>query len=56
MRVNYSGDKRRRELAAKEKKEAKAAKMAERKANKGKEPVEGQPEGEGAPEEGDAEE
>ena len=34
MRVNYSGDKRRRELAAKQKKEEKARKMAERKALK----------------------
>lgn len=38
MRVNYSGDKRRRELAAKEKKEAKARKMAERKALKAQYP------------------
>lgn len=34
MRANYSGDKRRRELAAKQKKEAKAIKTAERKALK----------------------
>ena len=34
MRVNYSGDKRRRELAAKQKKEIKAQKMKERKALK----------------------
>jgi len=38
VRVNYSGDKRRRELAAKEKKAAKAAKMAERKALKAQYP------------------
>jgi hypothetical protein len=35
MRVNYSADKRRRELAAKQKKEEKALKAAERKAMKG---------------------
>jgi len=34
VRVNYSGDKRRRELAAKQKKEIKAQKMKERKALK----------------------
>ena len=38
MRVNYSGDKRRRELAAKQKKEEKAKKMAERKALKAQYP------------------
>ena len=38
MRANYSGDKRRRELAAKQKKEAKAAKIAERKALKAQYP------------------
>jgi len=38
MRTNYSGDKRRRELAAKQKKEAKAAKLAERKALKAQYP------------------
>lgn len=38
MRVNYSGDKRRRELAAKQKKEEKARKMAERKALKAQYP------------------
>ena len=38
MRANYSGDKRRRELAAKQKKEAKAAKLAERKALKAQYP------------------
>lgn len=35
MRVNYSAEKRRRELDAKRKKEEKAAKAAERKAHKG---------------------
>ncbi len=30
MRINYSADKRRREIAAKQKKEEKAKKMAER--------------------------
>lgn len=38
MRVNYTGDKRRRELAAKQKKEEKARKMAERKALKAQYP------------------
>jgi hypothetical protein len=38
MRANYSGEKRRRELAAKQKKEAKAAKIAERKALKAQYP------------------
>jgi len=38
VRVNYSGDKRRRELAAKQKKEEKARKMAERKALKAQYP------------------
>ena len=38
MRVNYSGDKRRRERAAKQKKEEKARKMAERKALKAQYP------------------
>ena len=38
MRVNYSGDKRRRELAAKQNKEEKARKMAERKALKAQYP------------------
>lgn len=38
MRTNYSGEKRRRELAAKQKKEAKAAKAAERKALKAQYP------------------
>ncbi len=38
MRVNYSADKRRRELAAKQKKEEKAQKMAERKALKAQYP------------------
>jgi hypothetical protein len=38
MRANYAGDKRRRELAAKQKKEAKAAKIAERKALKAQYP------------------
>ena len=34
MKINYSGEKRRRELALKQKKEEKAKKMAERKALK----------------------
>jgi len=38
VRVNYTGDKRRRELAAKQKKEEKARKMAERKALKAQYP------------------
>ncbi len=38
MRANYSGEKRRRELAAKQKKEAKAAKLAERRALKAQYP------------------
>ena len=38
MRVNYTGDKRRRELAAKQKKEEKARNMAERKALKAQYP------------------
>ena len=38
MRVNYTGDKRRRELATKQKKEEKARKMAERKALKAQYP------------------
>jgi len=39
MRINYSGDKRRRELALKQKKEEKAARLAERRALKGSQPV-----------------
>jgi hypothetical protein len=38
VRINYSGEKRRRELAAKQKKEEKAQKLAERRALKAQYP------------------
>ncbi len=54
MRINYSADKRRREIAAKQKKEEKAKKMAERRELKQQYPDGVPPEPSGSDDDGES--